>query len=237
MWHQMLFKETLMQLHGSLCSCQKFLAFTLIRTSSGVSIYLVSFLWVLSVRKTRNMPLGLRSLKKKKRKRKLWFASLLLISSPFYITAVFKNSYEGRLHFFWFTYGIVNWFYKYMIVQLLRAWIYSNRHFNGNIFRFFKLSFTFLLLVTQEISPSLFIDVKFSFPFLPSSSAFCHMYSFFLYSCPHSVHSENAELSLFYNFSSPSPPPPSFLFLSKLICPATWSLRNLVIIEYIKPGS
>lgn len=101
---------------------------------------------------------------------------------------------------------------------------------------FFNLPYILISCSPRNISKNIFWCKSVpSFPtFLLPLFILLHIFFLSLFS-PHSVHSENTELTLSYNISAPSPM--SVLFLSKLICPATWSLWNLAIIQYIKHGS
>jgi len=110
-----------------------------------------------------------------------------------------------------------------------------NRHFNGNIFRFY-----FILPYIPAFCNPGNILVNFSWcKILLSIPAFllCILPHIFFLSLFLSSFSTFWKCWIKFILQFFSSLPPTFLFLSKLICPATWSPRNLVIIEYIKPGS
>lgn len=149
MWHQLLFKETLMQLYGPLCSWQRFLAQKASCVYSG-SLWCLyrSGYFSLSASHMKNWECAIQTRKLKY----LWLSSFPLLSSPFHIRAIFNNSQRGRLNLFWFTHGIVNWFTN---IWLSNYWEheYSRIEIFMAISWAFGISLTFSFLVVPEISP------------------------------------------------------------------------------------
>lgn len=157
----------------------------------------------------------------------------MLLSSPFHIRAVVNHSQKGRLNLSWFTLDIVDWYLKYMNNYWEHDFL--KRKFHSKSLAFFMLLNSHFLGSKKYVYKRV---LMWKCPFFSCLFPFflCFVVYFLsLYFCPHSVHSENAELTFSYNFSAPSPM--TFLFLSKLICLATWSPWNLAIIQYIKPRS